>query len=229
MLGAMGLNAIRQTAQGEWPSERGAVEVVTGGEAVARRLARLRRGAAEEVCAMLTGRPWGLTERPWTGVPDDAGAVPHRTVVEHATAELGAHSGGLRVVDRIPAELVIADRGTALLPLASGTAESAALLVRSGPLLDALVDLFEDVWHEGRPPLPAAPGTTRAPAGPDAADLRILWLLLEGLTDASVAKQLGLGLRTVQRRVKGLMELAGVTTRLQLGRHAAEHGWTERR
>ncbi|MFD0382334.1 helix-turn-helix transcriptional regulator [Streptomyces stramineus] len=56
-------------------------------------------------------------------------------------------------------------------------------------------------------------------------DLRVLSLLMAGLTDASVAKQLGLGLRTVQRRVKRLMELAGVTTRLQLGRHAAESGW----
>lgn len=48
------------------------------------------------------------------------------------------------------------------------------------------------------------------------------------MTDASVAKQLDLGLRTVQRRVKGLMELAGVTTRLQLGWHAYEKGWVSR-
>lgn len=52
--------------------------------------------------------------------------------------------------------------------------------------------------------------------------------LLAGLTDASVAKQLDLGLRTVQRRVRRLMELAGVTTRLQLGRHAYERGWVTR-
>ncbi len=50
----------------------------------------------------------------------------------------------------------------------------------------------------------------------------------QGLTDASVAKQLDLGLRTVQRRVKGLMELTGVSTRLQLGWHAYERGWVAR-
>lgn len=49
-----------------------------------------------------------------------------------------------------------------------------------------------------------------------------------GLTDASVAKQLGLGLRTVQRRVKRLMQLTGVTTRLQLGWHAYGRGWMAR-
>ena len=64
--------------------------------------------------------------------------------------------------------------------------------------------------------------------GPDATDLEILSLLLAGLTDASVAKQLDVGLRTVQRRVKGLMELTGVTTRLQLGWHAYAQGWVAR-
>ncbi|KNE78769.1 hypothetical protein ADZ36_31400 [Streptomyces fradiae] len=72
---------------------------------------------------------------------------------------------------------------------------------------------------------PAVQGTT---GGPDAVDLRILSLLLAGLTDASAAKQLDLGLRTVQRRVKRLMEIAGVSTRLQLGWHACEHGWPAR-
>ncbi|MEU4682721.1 helix-turn-helix transcriptional regulator [Streptomyces xinghaiensis] len=72
---------------------------------------------------------------------------------------------------------------------------------------------------------PAVQGTTD---GPDAVDLRILSLLLAGLTDASAAKQLDLGLRTVQRRVKRLMEIAGVSTRLQLGWHACEHGWPAR-
>src|SRR4051812_767477 len=64
----------------------------------------------------------------------------------------------------------------------------------------------------------------RATAGPGRRP-EVLSLLLAGLTDASVAKQLDLGLRTVQRRVKRLMDLTGVTTRLQLGWHAYERGW----
>ncbi|MEU1311260.1 helix-turn-helix transcriptional regulator [Streptomyces cinnamoneus] len=234
MLGSMGMEAIRQTAHGERRVERAAgespVEVVTGAEAITRRLLRLRLSAAEEVCAMLTAGPGVLTRGPWTAAPDRGGAVPHRTVVERLgrpgpAAGARPDGGGLiRVVERIPAELVMADRRVALLPLASGDG-CTALVVHSGRLLDRLVDLFEDVWYEGRPsgPVPAAVD------GPDATDLEVLALLLAGLTDASVAKQLGLGLRTVQRRVKRLMELAGVTTRLQLGWHAAERGWTTRR
>jgi DNA-binding NarL/FixJ family response regulator len=60
---------------------------------------------------------------------------------------------------------------------------------------------------------------------PTTLDLRILSLLLLGSTDAAIAKQLGLGLRTVQRRVAHMMELAGVTTRLQLGWQAHRRGW----
>jgi sugar-specific transcriptional regulator TrmB len=66
------------------------------------------------------------------------------------------------------------------------------------------------------------------PEQPDHVDLRILSLLLAGLTDAAAAKQLDVGLRTVQRRVKRLMELAGVSTRLQLGWQAYERGWVAR-
>ncbi|GHF25576.1 hypothetical protein GCM10010218_02840 [Streptomyces mashuensis] len=230
MLTATETEAGRRAAHGETPGERGdgrgRMEVVTGVEAVTRQLARLRLGAVNEVCAMLTEASGELTERPWAAPPPAPGAVPQRTVVERAAP--GAVPGGalLRVVDRIPAELVIADRRGALLPLVSGTTECAALLVGPGPLLNRLVDLFEDLWHEGRPPLPVPP--LPVTAAPDALDLRVLDLLLAGLTDASAAKQLGVGLRTVQRRVKRLMELAGVTTRLQLGWYAAEQGWAVR-
>ncbi|MCZ9338757.1 helix-turn-helix domain-containing protein, partial [Streptomyces sp. TRM76130] len=71
---------------------------------------------------------------------------------------------------------------------------------------------FESVWRDALPLRLGARGVTEdSPGGPDATDLEILTLLLAGLTDASAAKQLGLGLRTVQRRVKRLMELTGVT------------------
>ncbi|MCB5912112.1 LuxR C-terminal-related transcriptional regulator, partial [Streptomyces pinistramenti] len=90
--------------------------------------------------------------------------------------------------------------------------------------------LFEAVWRQA---VPLRLSADRAfhedhPGHPDGGDLEVLSLLLAGLTDASVAKQLGLGLRTVQRRVRNLMELAGVTTRMQLGWQAYERGWLAR-
>ncbi|WP_240138314.1 helix-turn-helix domain-containing protein [Streptomyces sp. MUM 178J] len=230
-----------EAAAGAGSAAHDLVEVVTGASAVAHRCLQLRLGAAEEVCALVTGR---LVAAP--GMDDKAAektagrGAPYRVVVERrvlslpgGTAGVSAALGGdaqVRAVERVPAELVIADRGPAMVPLTGRGAEPAALVVHASGLLESLSGLFEAVWREALPLRLGAHGMPeegRVP-GPDAVDLEILSLLLAGLTDASVAKQLDLGLRTVQRRVKGLMELAGVTTRLQLGWHAYRRGWVAR-
>ncbi|WP_171162314.1 helix-turn-helix transcriptional regulator [Streptomyces sp. I05A-00742] len=212
----------QERAEGPPRADGAAVEAVTGADAVARRLTGLRLRAVEEVCALVRNRTWVDTGAEW--------AVRHRTVVDRAVWPLPARHAAthlFRVADRVPAELFLADGREGLLVLASGSAGPAALVVGAGELLDSLTALFESLWREARPLWPA--GDAPLPPAidaPDATDLAVLSLLLSGLTDASVAKQLGLGLRTVQRRVKRLMELAGVTTRLQLGWKAAERGWT---
>ena len=129
----------------------------------------------------------------------------------------------------MPTKLVVADRAQALVPLTSPATEPAALVVHASGLLELLSELFESVWRDALPLRLGASGVGEEPAdGPDGTDLDVLSLLLAGMTDASVAKQLDLGLRTVQRRVKRLMGLSGVTTRLQLGWHAYERGWVAR-
>lgn len=223
------------------PAVHDLVEVVTGGAAVAQRLLQLQLGAHDEVCALVTGDPVVVT-----GVENDAEeraadrSVRHRVVVERSVldqpsgvTELAAALGRdeqVRVVDRVPAKLVVADRSLALVPLTSHSSEPAALVVHAGGLLELLSGLFESVWRDALPLRLGASGVTGHGAQePDGTDLEILSLLLAGLTDASVAKQLDLGLRTVQRRVKHLMELTGVTTRLQLGWHAYERDWVARK
>jgi DNA-binding NarL/FixJ family response regulator len=63
------------------------------------------------------------------------------------------------------------------------------------------------------------------PGDVDELGAQVLALLLSGLTDQSAAGQLGLSLRTVQRRISQLMVKAGVDTRIQLGWYAAGKGW----
>ena len=216
------------------------VEVVTGASAVTRRFLQLQLGASDEVCALVTGNPVAVT-----GMENDAEeqasgrGVRYRVVIERAVldlpdgrTELAAALGRgeqVRVVEKVPTKLVVADRTLALVPLTSHSAEPAALVVHASGLLELLCALFESVWRDAHPLRPGASGAAeQEPDGPDGTDLEVVSLLLAGLTDASVAKQLGLGLRTVQRRVKRLMELTGVTTRLQLGWHAYERGWVTR-
>jgi len=223
------------------PAVHDLVEVVTGQEAIAQRFLQLQLTADKEVCALVTGTPVAVSALD-NHAEEQAVArgVRYRVVVERAVlnrptgmVELSAAVGRdeqVRVVDTVPTKLVIADGTLAMLPLATHGTDPVALVVHASGLLRTLASLFEAVWREALPLRVGADGSVaeEQPDGPDSTDLEILSLLLAGLTDASVAKQLDLGLRTVQRRVKHLMELTGVTTRLQLGWHAYERGWVTR-
>ncbi|WP_308080135.1 helix-turn-helix transcriptional regulator [Streptomyces sp. NK15101] len=151
----------------------------------------------------------------------------------------------MRVAFGLPLKLVLVDRATALVvPLAAagpedgpedgpgeprnpeGDGEGAvptATVLRSRPLLDALGWIFDRVWDSALP-VPAA--LAAAVDGPlTAHDRRLLTLLLNGYTDQAIGSQLGVSERTVQRRVRRLLALAGARSRLQLGWHAARHHW----
>ncbi len=219
------------------PAVQDLVEVVTGAEAVSQRFLQMQYGAKREVCALVTGTPVAVTGQ--ENAAEDQAAdrgVAYRVVLEREViagpeglrevAEAMGREERVRVVERVPTKLVIADGSLAMVPL---TPRGAALVVHACGLLESLSGLFESVWRDALPLRLGADGPLEeAPDGPDVTDLEILSLLLAGLTDVSVAKQLDLGLRTVQRKVKRLMELAGVTTRLQLGWHAYERGWVAR-
>ncbi|MET9435738.1 helix-turn-helix domain-containing protein [Streptomyces sp. NPDC006551] len=238
---AAALLAEEYRAEAAEPAVHDLVEVVTGASAVTHRFLQLQLGAADEVCALVTGKPIAVS-----GLENDAEelaaerGVRYRVVIEReiltqpsGLVELSAALGReerIRVVDRVPTKLVVADRTLAMVPLTGRGVEPAALVVHASGLLESLMGLFESVWRDALPLRLGAGAQVRETEvpGPDATDLEILSLLLAGMTDASVAKQLDLGLRTVQRRVKGLMELTGVTTRLQLGWHAYEKGWVAR-
>ncbi|MFJ9624549.1 helix-turn-helix domain-containing protein [Streptomyces sp. NPDC101181] len=237
---ASALLAEEYRAEAGEPAVHDLVEVVTGASAVAQRFHQLQLGAVSEVCALVTGKPIAVT-----GMENEseeraaARGVSYRVVVErevlsmpYGILELSAalsRDERCRVVDRVPTKLVVADGSLAMVPLTGRGEEPAALVVHASGLLESLTGLFEAVWREAMPlRLGEGGGVREERVGPDPTDLEILSLLLAGLTDASVAKQLDLGLRTVQRRVKGLMELTGVSTRLQLGWHAYERGWVSR-
>ncbi|MFG2429429.1 helix-turn-helix domain-containing protein [Streptomyces sp. NPDC048590] len=237
---ASALLAEEYRAEAAEPAAHDLVEVVTGASAVSHRFHQLQLGATSEVCALVTGKPVAVS-----GMENEAEermamrGVRYRVVVERdvlsspsGIVELSAalsRDEQCRVTDRVPTKLVIADSALAMVPLSGRSTEPAALVIHASGLLESLTGLFEAVWRDAMP-LRLGTGEISEENGPDAdpTDLEILSLLLAGLTDASVAKQLDLGLRTVQRRVKGLMELTGVTTRLQLGWHAYERGWVAR-
>ena len=222
---------------------RDLVEVVTGRDAVRHRFDQLQLGAEQELLALVTEVPIAVD-----GMHNDAEpvavarGVSYRVVLERSVLEAAggslpltaalARGEQVRVVERVPTKLMMADRSVAMLPLTpmGAPGEPAAMVIRAGGVLEAMVGLFESVWAQGLPIRLTDSGPVLEGQGrqPDSVDLQILSLLLVGMTDVSIAKQLDLGLRTVQRRVKRLMDLAGLTTRMQLGWHAYERGWVVR-
>lgn len=216
------------------------VEVLSGPAAVRRRLVTMQRQARSEVCTFVPARHMpallsfednheeadsemmrrGVTvrsvvERAWLEHPATA------AVVESCVAQ-GQH---ISVTDRLPTKLVIVDRRIALLPLdPDRESEPVALVVHRTGLLTALVSLFEAHFEKGRRlTAPGADEDGEAPVAP--IDRQIVALLHVGLTDAAIARQLGMGHRTVQRRLHALMDEVGAATRFQLGWYAARAGW----
>ncbi|NUP40238.1 MAG: DNA-binding response regulator [Streptomyces sp.] len=56
----------------------------------------------------------------------------------------------------------------------------------------------------------------------DDVDFRILALMREGLSDATIGRKLSRGHRTIQRRICHMMDSLGVTGRFALGLKVAE-------
>ncbi|MEU5060211.1 MULTISPECIES: helix-turn-helix domain-containing protein [unclassified Streptomyces] len=225
----------------------GLLEVVTGAEAIRNRFEQIQYSAQRELDAFVTVEPTVVREDEHEAEEDATGrGVAYRVIIEQAAldrsstmAQLSAALGRtqeVRVVERVPCKLVVADRSTALMPLlrrdtGSADAEPTSVVVRAPGTVEALVTLFEAVWKSARPLMLSASGEVEAEPQtqcPDETDLLLLSLMLTGKTDRAVAARLGVGLRTVQRRLQRLMEVAEVSTRMQLGWHAFERGWVQR-
>lgn len=198
------------------------VEFVPGSEAI-RRFQLLHLSAREEVRAF-ESPPYS---EPSDVVPEPeemdglSRGVRYRVVYgraaleEQSLVELSepvAAGEQARVVDRVPLRLLLVDRDLAITPARTGRLMTEGLLVvRPGALLDALSNLFELVWQQALP-LQFGDG----PVEP-ADDGNLVALLSAGLGDQTIARYLGVGLRTVQRRIQQLMSDLHATTRFQAG------------
>ncbi|MEV4560184.1 winged helix-turn-helix transcriptional regulator [Kitasatospora sp. NPDC049285] len=231
--------AYRSATAREGDAYRDLVEVVAGPAAISHRVAQLQAGAERELLALVTSRQQ-VVPADQTGAESAAveRGVAYRVVLERrALDQPGAarplfeamdRQQQIRVVEQVPTKLIIADRALALVPLTESATDPVALVVRAPALVTLFTVLFEQTWEWAHPLGRTGPALAvgPVPAGePDETDRRILALLLSGATDAAVAKQLNLGLRTVQRRISRLMSLARADTRIQLGWQAHRRGW----
>lgn len=216
------------------------VEVLIGATALRERLRDLQQSAREEILWFCRANPLAMQGSENTEERDTlARGVRYRAIYERTLlegpGELDSVLEGIswgeeaRVTASLPIRLAIVDGRTAICPLTHdderAVGEPSAAVIRSGQLLDALIDLFEGHWTRASPIHGLGADAVADPDGIGDAERLLLSMLVAGTPDKSLVTQLGISRRTVQRRIDRLMALAGVDTRTALTYQAARRGW----
>ncbi|WP_313887693.1 helix-turn-helix domain-containing protein [Lentzea alba] len=211
------------------------VEVLKDADEVISAFEEMQSQAKTEIRALdpgsyLSPQPEASPAQP----PALARGVGYRVVYESALlqTELGfasvqesiAVGEQARTFPGVPLKLVIADSDRALIAVPTVTGGNVvALLIHPSVLLSALIELFEAFWRMAVSITPGSPHDSQQE--PTTATRRLMALLSAGLTDESIARELGVSERTVHRRVSRLQQLLGAQTRFQLGVQVSRRGW----
>ncbi len=124
-----------------------------------------------------------------------------------------------RMVDSPPSEFAVFGQDAVMAAGEWGAAEGDYVVIRDLMLVEAFTAVFDLAWAAA---LPAPDALTTSES-----DRRLLALLSRGYKDEAIARYLGWGVRTVRRRVAGLMDALGADTRFQLGVAAHQRGLLE--
>lgn len=148
-----------------------------------------------------------------------------------ATAELQRRATAgviIRVAHDVPFGLMTVDRHMVVCDSTRYSDEASGSFVHTGdPGVAPLTSLVDTLFSRASPFHPEG-----ASAGPETGSLpltrrdrRVLGFLAVGATDNQIARSLAISTRTVERRVRHIMETLGATTRFQAGVSAAQRGW----
>jgi sugar-specific transcriptional regulator TrmB/DNA-binding CsgD family transcriptional regulator len=228
------------------------IEIITGRDAVLQRMYQIARSARHQFRGidkppyLIPQRDTGPTSTFWSAIARGGSAEPNllrrgvrlRVIYDKAAlddedlspVEASVAAGEeARLLPSAPTKLFMADERIAMLPLQVGpTTIQSYVVIYESALVDALAALFEMLWERALPlTFPVDDQPALAPDGPNPAERRILALLNAGVPDATIAKQLELSTRTMQRRLHELTERLGVQTRFQAGVQASRRGWLD--
>ncbi|WP_330294329.1 helix-turn-helix transcriptional regulator [Streptomyces sp. NBC_00503] len=155
--------------------------------------------------------------------------ITMRSLYQHATRfdqptrthaeDLVAAGAQIRTLPEVLPQMIIVDQVLALLPARSG----GALIIREPDLLSYLLDVFERDWAHATP---YATGPHAAHGVSQAMKQTILVMLAKGIKDDTIARRLGISLRTCRRHVSELLETLGARSRFEAGVIAERQGLT---
>ncbi|MGV1009210.1 MAG: LuxR C-terminal-related transcriptional regulator [Dermatophilaceae bacterium] len=126
-----------------------------------------------------------------------------------------------RVCPDLPFTTTVVDDDQAVIDLTlAGQVGPVGVVLTSAPLVRPILAVLERLW-EFASPLPRASTTS----GLDPRDGHVLGMLASGASDATIARQLGVSQRTVERRIRSIMDTLGAESRFQAGLLAKQAGW----
>lgn len=155
-------------------------------------------------------------------------AVPESGVV---MAQVAAAGGSVRLANGLPFGVGVCDGTTALVDISSYDEDGVGSFeTRQSPPVTAIAALVERMWLLAAPYEPMVEAARRRELGGSSAplderDRSILALLATGASDQVIARRAEVSVRTVERRVRYLMEHLGAATRFQAGAQAVRRGW----
>ncbi|MFI5531144.1 LuxR C-terminal-related transcriptional regulator [Kitasatospora sp. NPDC051853] len=135
-------------------------------------------------------------------------------------AEASALGGSYRTAHELFGRLIVFDRELAFLPVQDGS--WGAVVIREQSTVGYLCEVFEQTWDRATPFVDAA--TQGLEEVSREIDRTILRLLAEGHKDETIARRLGMSLRTARRHIADIMEEVGAASRFQAGVRAAALG-----
>ena len=226
---------------GRWQSkvrrpsfEEQPIEIITGREAISHMFQHLHRSARQEILCLERAPYVNSPTHRYFDVQKQALArgVVLRNIIDPSILDAPGKAESLRrevedgentrVLVNLPMKMVIADHRTALIPLTLEQTRDIALVLRPCLSLDALCELFEILWNRGTPFGTAAvsvPAADKVRRSTDAD--RLASLLAAGMNDKSIAQELGVSARTLERRILELFRHLDARTRFQAGWQAA--------
>ncbi|MCA6095468.1 LuxR C-terminal-related transcriptional regulator [Streptomyces sp. SCA3-4] len=150
--------------------------------------------------------------------------VPHGQAHVRAMQRAGAE---VRLAVVLPLRLIVVDRLLAFTSLRNREGEAVALQLQGPELGDLLHQVFEFCWLSAEPvdgPGPDLPSQAEGPPGMSGRELTIVRMLFEGRKDESIARALGVSVRTLRRLMTDVMQKLGAETRFQAGVRAVKLG-----
>jgi DNA-binding CsgD family transcriptional regulator len=237
---ALGQFAARYHATQLEADGAGVFEVIRGTQALHERTRDMVASARHEALNMV--KPPLIAMQPAEHVePDpsvrgrvvfDRDAIRDASILQAIRLRPGAHYE-IRVHTLVPVKMLATDRTMALLPLQQADDTQVGVLITQSAVLDSFLALFDYVWETAVPLHPAVPAAREAPddtadsgmSFPSPDNRRLLSLLLGGLTDQAIARDYQVSVRTIERRIRALMDAAHVRTRTQLAFEAARNNW----